>query len=212
MEGRAFIIENVPYFSQRDNEVDPGVSCFPTSMGMVMAFCLAKAKKSKAAIGCQSNEQIEDFLNKFMSSTTVTDWIRANAPRIGSWVKSATRREVHVVEEFAFNHVMGKVGFKDTLRLDMTFDEYAAKIEDTGLPMVIGGNFKSVSGVGGHMTCAVGFDTREGKRELIVHDPWGYALTGYKDRKNGAYRSYPSSLYFKNAKGDMYAHVVERAR
>ncbi len=172
-----FIIKGVPYFSQLDNKYEPFTSCFPTTMAMIIQFCLDEKGLDKEAIGCHKNTQLEDYLNELIYDETTTKWMKENQSIIGSWIWKYNRKTIYVVEAYIFNRLMNNYGFKANYT-EMTYDNYCINIETNKLPIAVGGNFSSVSRVKGHVCCGIGFN-RIGLKELIVHDPFGNALKGY---------------------------------
>mgnify|MGYP001419365198 CR=1 FL=1 len=177
-----FIIEGVPYYSQRDNQYQPNVSCFPTSMAMAMAYCLDLIHLDKTAVGCHPNIQLEDYLNELIYDNQTKEWMIQNQGRIGSWIWKYQRRTIYVIEAYIFNRLMNQYGYNSKY-VDLKYDDYCNNIENTKLPIIVGGNFSSVSRVGGHVCCGIGFN-RIGLPELIVRDPFGNALKGYPQNQS----------------------------
>jgi hypothetical protein len=201
-----FKIDNVEGLTQRDNKVEPFVSCFPTSVGISMTYCLKSIGNDKTAIGCSPDMQIEDYINQVISSKEVEDWMKKNTLRLGSWIWKYEKRTIFAVEEYAFNFLMNPHGFKAQYK-SVTYDELCDHLETHKLPCPVGGNFKSVSTVGGHIVCAKGFN-KIGIKELIVDDPYGNALDGYTD-KSVADRTY-GSKFFVDGKGKINALLISR--
>lgn len=209
----SFKLEHVPYFSQRDNKYQPMVSCFPTSMAMAMAYCLMQAGKMYEDIGCHANTQLEDYLNELIYDDVTKKWMVDNQGRIGSWIWSYTRRTIYEIEAYVFNRVMNNLGYRASY-IDLTYDRYCELIELRQLPIVVGGNFKAVSRIGGHVCCGIGFN-KIGLKELIVRDPFGDALKGYpqnqtkeKNDQDGFEKAY--GLRFYN-NGKFASVVFEKA-
>lgn len=190
-----FSIPNVPAFTQRDNKIDPSISCFPTSSAMVMQYCLNLIGKGKEAVGCSSSMQLEDYINQVISSKEVDDWMKANTSKLGKWIWDYNKRTIFCVEEYVFNLLMNPLGFKATSGVGITYKAFCDFISTNQLPCVISGDFRSVSKVQGHMNCVFGFNN-VGIQTLLVNDPYGNALTGYKDQ-NGANMSYGLKFYLK---------------
>lgn len=63
------------------------------------------------------------------------------------------------------------------------------------------GKYKPETPINGHITCGIGFD-RE-KKTFIINDPYGNALTKYKDNK-GEKVEYPCNHWFINEDGYIY--------
>ena len=200
-----FILRDNIYLSQRDNEIKPNVSCFPTSMGMGIAYCLQTLGLDKRALGCSSSVQLEDFLNNVISDTMTKTWMRKNTRRLGKWIWSYKRRTIYKVEEYAFNRLMNDYGFKCKFQSRYSFDQYCKSLKNNELPIILGGNFKSVSRVGAHLVCGIGYDNNE----FIVNDPFGNALKKYKKGSNGKNVIY-SQRFFKRKNRKIFAMVIER--
>ena len=189
-------IENVPCLTQRDNINKPSTSCFNTSLSMCIQYCLNLLGKDKKDIGC-SNEsmQLEDYVFEFLNSNETTEWMKKNTKIWGSWIWNYERRTIFPIETFSFNYLMNPLGFKATFTESKSYDEICDFIKENELPCVIGGDFSSVSSVQGHMNCLIGYN-KTGMKEFIVNDPYGNALTGYKDI-NGEGLSYGIKFYIK---------------
>lgn len=189
----SFLIKDVPWLSQRDNKIDPGITCFPTSVAMVITYILNQEKLTKADIGCSADMQLEDYIDQVLNSKEITDWMKANTSVLGRWIWDYKRRTVYAVEAQAFNIMMGHLGYKATFTDQLTYDQICDALEVNKLPFIIGGNFSSVSKVSGHMNCLVGFN-KIGLREFDTNDPYGNALTGYTNT-NGWYMRYGTKFF-----------------
>ena len=196
-----YIINDVKYLSQRDNKyIDPksktnvaSVSCFPTSLAMVIDYCLTQLGLNKEAIGCSEKTQIEDYINRLLDDKQTTIWMKKNTSILGSWIWKYKKRTIYAVEVYIFNRLMKPLGFEAKALYNLKYDTVCHLLEQNKLPMVIGGNFKSISNVGGHMNTLVGYNA-VGLKEFIVNDPYGNAFTKYSS-SNGAYMNYPSKFY-----------------
>ena len=210
-----FLIDDVKAYSQRDNKyIDPesktnvaSVSCFPTSLAMSMEYCLDTIGLNKTDVGCSESMQLEDYINLLLDDSITTYWMKQNVGRLGSWIWKYKRRTLYEVEVFIFNRLMKNLGFEAKAKYNLKYETICNVLEQNSLPMVIGGNFKSVSRVGGHMNCLVGYND-VGLKEFIVNDPYGNALTGYKDH-NGAYLRYPIK-FFERKNGTIYCIAISK--
>jgi hypothetical protein len=210
---QVFKLEKVPYYSQRDNKVANFVSCFPTSMAMAMAYCLDDIGKNKTAVGCHSSMQLEDYINELIYDQVTKAWMVENQGKIGSWIWQYQRRTIYAVEAYLFNRLMNALGFTATHKV-LSYDTYCTLLEDRRLPIVVGGNFSSVSRVSGHVCCGIGFN-KVGLQELIVRDPFGNALKGYprnqtdeQNEKDGFEVAYGLRFY---GKGSFNTIVFDRS-
>jgi len=199
-----YLIENVNYFTQRDNQyIDPtskrnvaSVSCFPTSLAMCIDYCLLNGGYDKSSVGCAEDRQLEDYINSLIDDSETKQWMIENQGRIGLWIWKYTKRTIYAIEAYIFNRLMNNLGYKAEEKYNWTYDTVCHALEQNEMPMVIGGNFSSVSSVGGHMNCLVGYNAI-GLKEFIVHDPYGNAMTKYVDQ-NGSYVRYPAKFYVKD--------------
>ena len=84
-----------------------------------------------------------------------------------------------------------------------TWDEVRAEIR-AGRPVIVSGKFTA----SGHIIVIIGLKGDD----FIVHDPWGDANTGYKNR-NGAARVYTFEYLdrvVREARGGIWAHFIRR--
>jgi len=203
-----FKIENVEYFSQRDNVYVPSSSCFPTSLAMCMNYCLQLIGKTKIDVGCDAQMQLEDYLDYMLDDDKTKKWMTENTSRLGNWIWNYNRRVLYDVEAYTFNRLMLPLGFKATFYSNLNYIDLCNKLEETKIPAVIGGNFSEISNVKGHMNCLIGFN-KLGLEEFIVHDPYGNALTKYQVG-NGKDIRYPKKFFTKGTDLKIYAVVIER--
>jgi len=194
-----FIIDGVPLYTQADNQYAPAYSCAPTSNAMMMAYCLGQLGYDKTAVGCRGTTQLEDYINHLIDDDETWQWMVANDQKFGSWMvdyvkRGNARRQIFAVEAYAFTRLMEEHGFRAEYVAFPNYDAYCAKILETGLPMMLAGNFSSVSRVGGHVNCAVGFD-RKGLAEIITHDPYGDGLRGFPAPNAAKEMRYPVRLF-----------------
>jgi len=196
-------IPEVEHFSQRDNVYDPYINCFPTSTSMGINYCLEIKGLDKTVIGCDPKVQIEDYVNQIMIDSSTTKWMKSNFGR--SWWGWRYRRQtIAIVNEYIFNLLMNRHGYKANFTTQLSYDQYCATIFKTKLPIIMSGNFSSVSRIKGHICCGVGFN-RIGLEELIVHDPYGSALKSYpkgqsleENSEDGTYVQYSKKFFIKS--------------
>lgn len=172
------------YYKQTNNEIDPYISCFPSSMinaGSVIGLDFPTDKEHT-----NGYKQPEDGFNWFLehNSECVEFY---NKPAYKSYVntKGNHPRELYDVEHFAFNKWMGK----NVCRI-----KYGCTVADIvnvlnyGGAVVTSGNFCGF----GHVVCIVGFkctiepgkvtdkDVVNGLTHFIVDDSYGSPHTRYK--------------------------------
>lgn len=203
----SFNLDKVPYYSQRDNKYQPHTSCFPTSLAMCMQYCLDVVGKTKTDIGC-GDMQLEDYIFQCLEDPETKLYIKTNISKLGAWVLNYSPRYVYSIEEYIFNRLMMRIGFKATFRSDLTYTIVCDWIEARQLPVVLGGNFSSVSKVSGHMNAITGFN-RLGLKEFVVNDPYGNALTGYSSDKGQGVR-YSYRFYMIDNFGHINGIVIEK--
>ena len=207
---------DVAYVSQRDNQYDDGasgnVSCFPTAVSMCIHYCLEQSGLDRTAIGCRAEQQVEDFLNETMDSDEVASWMEETFPKNWWGWGVSSIREIFAVEEYVFNKLLGSRGYAASTTDQLTYEAYKAQI-DSGMPCVLSGNFKSVSRVGGHMCCGIGYGDLN---TIIVHDPFGSALKGYptgqtqeQNDEDGYGIEYGQKLFMK-ANNKMTALIITK--
>ncbi|NJK34741.1 MAG: C39 family peptidase [Oscillatoriales cyanobacterium SM2_2_1] len=95
-------------------------------------------------------------------------------------------------------------GFSGEFSTRRTWGAIRHEIHD-GRPVVLGGYFTH----GGHIICAIGFD----EQGLVVHDPYGDALTGYAQTEGRSLR-YPNDYLRRvcGVDGDVWAHFIRPRR
>ena len=208
----------VERFTQRDNKyIDPitkknvaGVSCFPTSIAMCETYIIEKVEgKDKAAVGCAPDMQLEDYINAMADDPISQKWLKENVSKLGQWITGVPHRTLYDLEAFNANRLMNPLGYKASFQI-LKYEQICDKLEETKLPMVIGGNFSSICAVQGHMLCCRGFN-KIGSPEFILNDPYGNALKKYVDDNGGDGARYPIKYFFKDSAQNMYVIVFEIA-
>jgi len=208
-ESGNFVIGNPSeyYHTQRNNKLNPLVTCFPTSVAMVINYLLLCRKMSQTQIGIPANYQIEDFLTEQMTKNSMKTWM---VQKLGKGYQAYIQKTwiVAKVEEKQFDMLMHDLGYDATWNETMTFDFLCNLLYHTKIPQVIMGDFKKTSTVKGHINCVVGFNYAN--RELIVNDPYGNAYTRYSDPR-GAQINYKFNDFFirgKNKNGQTTCGVL----
>ena len=185
-------ISGVSHLRQDDNKITPTVACYPTSMAILMLNCLDYIGADKKIIGCPYDMQLEDFINEHTMSKDTKNWIRKNVSVFGDWMLQHRPRTIAVVEEMVFNKLMAPLGFTVKFKVnnvDIFLDEFTKQ----KFPVVLHGDFRSVSSVEGHICAMEGYVDPE---RWIIKDPFGNALTGYKN-KDGSSVIYPRKFFLK---------------
>jgi hypothetical protein len=214
-----FKLSGVPSFTQVDNKYAPYVSCFPTSVAMAMTYCLKLIKKDKTAVGCSPDISLEDYINMILDDPETLKWYNQNSVKLGSWIagyfKSHQQRQVFAVEEYVFNRLMIPLGFKAVTNTGLKYEEYCNHIEQIKLPIILSGDFSSVSRIGGHMNTGIGFN-KIGLKEVIVNDPYGNALQGYPVKQNPLEMKaeavrYPIKFFIKDKNWNMWGLMLYKS-
>jgi hypothetical protein len=203
-----FVLPNSVYYTQVDNAIDPSSSCFPTSVAMGMIYCLSLIGKTKIDVGCPADKQLEDYINKMTVAPETMVWIRDQVPILGKWMLQVLPRQNFYVEEYIFNKLMNTHGFRSTVIVIKSFDNYCNLIAANRLPIILKGSFKPETQVDGHMICGVGFD--RDKKLFVVNDPYANALEKYKKGSSGKEVEYPYNHWFKYDKQGIYSLVISR--
>lgn len=214
IQEKEFKLENVKYFSQRDNEyVDITekinvryISCFPTSLGMGMQYCLDLKGLTKEVVGCSETMQIEDYINQMIDAPETLDYLTKTFPKTW-WGWNYKKRTVFEVEKYIFNTLMNSIGYKAEVGA-FKYEKYCEILLKNKLPIIMSGDFSSVSRVSGHVVCCCGFNAI-GMQELICHDPYGSALNQYKDGTGGEFISYGTKFFIKKD-GLMYGLILSK--
>lgn len=217
-----FIVNQVDpkeYFHvQTNNKYNPFVTCFPTSVAMPIDYILTILGKTAKDLGIDE-EQIEDYLTKMAKKPSLVKWMLNN---LGSWTRSYTEKAwlVGKVEEKNFDELMNKLGYDSTFTDDISYENLCKLLYETNIPQVVCGDFSSLRKqygykVQGHINCCIGFNNDDGKKDLIVLDPYGYAFQqGYYDPNNpssGFKVRYPWSLFQRNKNGNGWCLQIRKS-
>jgi hypothetical protein len=203
-------LESFPYFTQTDNKLFSSTTCYPTSMAMTIKWCLKIASYSEYEIGCPLSMQLEDYITQITESKETNAWIKRNVSKYGNWMLNYKPRTLAYVEEYVFNKLMNPLGFKARFSANITYKAYCKHLSQKKMPIVLHGDFSTISPVAGHIVCGVGF--RNDDNSVICHDPFGNALLDkYKSHEDGEYAIYPVSLVMKDKKRNrMWGQIIER--
>jgi len=144
-------IQNVPYFYQRANKLNPGQSCQNTSIAMILKYYGQKEGKS-AATANVTPDQITSMYGKDLAQTVpgFQQIFNARAAALGLTVRDAGTTTMSLA----------------------TFRTKAASIASSKNPMSVHIYTTSY----GHLLNVLGFDGTH----YIVHDPYGKWDGGYK--------------------------------
>ena len=200
-----YLLDKVPYFTQRDNKFEPFVNCFATSNAMAITYCLSLIGKTKVDVGCSADIQLEDHIFEWTKSPQVDEWIKKTFK--SNWfgwayVKVNNKKVLWDVQQYIANQLLNPFGYQAKMNERMTYEDYCTLIVRTKCPILLGGDFRTVSTVQGHICCGVGFNPI-GLKEVIVHDPYGNALTGYYEKLKGNAVQYGERFFIKS-NGFMY--------
>lgn len=179
-------INDIPYFSQHDNDSDwnsgPWNECSFTCMAMVLAYW---------GIVGNGSGQLEDQIERDFESKKYT---RGNPYHMRDWM----------------NMKYGNIGVNATYSGEATLTEIKGAIVSKASCILHTDLTKS-----GHIISIVGFDDEayDGVGALIVNDPWGeWFHTGYDSWKTGKnlYYSYPLMQRVAGPDSNYWLHTVTR--
>lgn len=180
-----------PYFTQRNNRIDPNGTCGPTSMVMALLYSGYKLPDC-------GDQQPEDVLTEFLrTNQDVQDYFKKMYP--AEFQKGIPANELAPVRAFGTNKWMGKEvnNFVWTARIqEIVFSllQKKACVVSGQWPYRAGGVEKTI----GHIVCVCGFQTAQDDIEniressqvdssriisLIIDDPYGDYRTGYADAR-----------------------------
>ncbi len=204
------ILENFPYLTQIDNKLFSSTSCYPTSMAMAIWWCLKQIGKDETAIGCPPGIQVEDYITAITESKETKLWIKNNVSKYGSWLLNYKPRTLAYVEEMIFNKLMNPFGFKTEFSSTIMYEFLVNHINTNNMPIVIHGDFSSISTVSGHIVCAIGYNIDA--KTVFVQDPFGNALVDkYRSHDFGKQAEYYKSLLIKDKKNDrMWGQIISK--
>lgn len=185
-----YILNDVPYHSQRDNKYDPSITCYPTSLSMVIAYILQLNNLDKTAIGCKQEQQLEDFLYKDIYSQETKDWMYETGFK--SDLKPHTTA---IIEEHIFNKHMKQYGYRCKFIQNATYDDYCFAIDKFQVPQLLHGKYPLKYKTLGHVVAGVGYNKLN--KSFIINDPFGSWITQYQN-VNGKEVEYPfGGIYIK---------------
>ncbi len=179
------------YKTQRDNEINPNITCLPTSLAMALIYSDVKVPTY------DTFQQLEDQLTYFMNNDVrVIDFYKNNKE---AWIRKEylnkkPANEIHAVAEYALNLFVGEtVGYFTT---EATLRTMAVHLHSGNCCVVSGlwpyrdkfGKTKSIN----HVVCVVGFITTQKEiigrnvdisqvTDFIIDDPFGDYRTLYQN-------------------------------
>lgn len=192
-EGVVACIENVPYFTQRDNSFKPNGTCNVTSLAMVLSYYGIEPKEG----------QLEDELFQVLQGPEAEAHFRKTYPALAK--QGFNPRNVHGMLVW----LAERYGMKARFSMSAPWIEIHEWLRNDK-PVIVSGNFTG----SGHIVLAVGYTD---SNDLIVHDPWGDWTKGYRGAggKDGAFKVYPFELVNDTlkqvGKDAKWAHFIEPA-
>ena len=152
-----------PYYTQRNNQLNPHGACNVTSMVMALSYLDYTFPK------CSTFQQAEDRLYKFILEDPVCKQYLSDFVQQNPWAKGIPPMQLHTVLNWATNRWMGRLvtRFHGSLPIDSILKEIRE-----GRPVVISGTFpwpprKPL----GHIVVLVGYN--ETTKEVCYDDPYG---------------------------------------
>jgi hypothetical protein len=182
------------YRSQRDNVDRPGSSCNVTSAVMVLE---ASGHPPTEIEGLKPGQQPEDFLSLIADSPEALEAMRERCP----WFFKGGQAMINPAEApTMLDWIVGKAYGRALLhyREDLMVTAIAYQI-DLKRAVVLRGQFTPQ----GHVVACVGYREADGVAQnqraithLIVNDPWGDYMSGYKDT-NGEHIALPMEIVIR---------------
>jgi hypothetical protein len=188
------LVLNVPYLSQRDNQYKSSSTCNVTSVAMCLAYLGVPI-----ILPDHDYIQLEDGLFTFVQS----QWGADTAKRVAPWAVGKYYT-IHAVLAELLKHWHNKYPtYKTTKCVEITPDVVHNSIENLNMPVITSTGFTN----SGHIVVITGITTDD---DLIIHDPWGDWLSGYKSI-NGKNRFIPSELVWEamERNGHIYGITME---
>ena len=185
-------IDNMEYFTQRDNKFSPSVACFPTSAAMAMEYV-------NGHIVTPDNMQLEDLIVRECLNLSKAEKNTLTSEN-GSWIWN--HRPFQVIPIMAY--VCNKVAPVIKQSWSISFDAIKLSI-DNNKPVVCLGNFKSISSIGGHYNTIIGYNDET--NHVFTMDPWGNGYENYAI-KDGSNMYYDWSI-FKQSDDNSYGLIFE---
>ena len=145
-----WLVQNLRWRSQRDNEYAPGVSCNVTSLAMVLDWC---------GVSEPEEQQLEDALSERLTRPDAWSYFRGHFPNLQGYHP----RTVHGMLTWLAREYGQTAHFSATASWDETIRWARA---DGGRPCIQSGRLTPP----GHVPLLVG-ETTLG--DPIFHDPWG---------------------------------------
>lgn len=197
---------NKENYSQRNNKVDPGITCNTTSMVMTLDY-------NGYRVPVKTGDQPEDDLTVFTrTDQRVLDFYKTKMPVMyNAFINKESGfywpNEVHDVLSYATNLYMGTNCTK--FRTDVSLEELISEIR-AGRACVLSGKFGKLN----HIVCLVGFVLVNGVvTEAIIDDPYGDYHKGYTAGSSGndIHMTIDEfySIFKPFGKGPKYAHLFK---
>lgn len=189
-------LSKVPYKSQLDNEYRPSGTCNVTCLAMALEYLGAQPKHPDA--------QFEDELYALIMSQEGMAFYREFQSRPeNEWARNSSigPYTVHAVLAWAAS----RYGVTDRFTTQASRAQIVDRIQN-GRPVIVNGDFTGY----GHIVLCIGVTAGY---DMIVHDPWGDWMRGYRKR-NGKARVYPAeklnAVMKESFSGDrLRAHLFE---
>lgn len=175
----------VPYYSQRDNLLQPYQSCNVTSVAMVTKYYLgAEIAQNKSQISNSTYKQLEDQMS---------NWLTINYGPDSKYLHS------RLVE------LMKKYGLTSNFSINTAFAQIKANLI-AGNPVIYSGRFTAP----GHIIVIKGYNDK--KKVWICNDPYGNYNNGYTRDFNGANVEYSydllKTLSYTGVRNQTWAHLI----
>ena len=146
---RINIADNNPYYTQRNNERSPLVTCNVTSFAMALHY-------AKIPLNSPSDKQPEDWLDERLVDTQY-DYIWNDLVNENKWMQGYPRREIHAY----IPKVINKLYNKEVVRFtNLSIKDIVFQIAVLNKPVIVSGNY-SYCGIPGHISVITGIITNQ---------------------------------------------------
>jgi hypothetical protein len=164
------LIHSNYYHTQRNNTIDPYSACNITALNTVFDYLHINYTDDQIMEKTRTAE-MKKWYHKFLEKILGTWYIEHNKMNL-VW---------KVLEKVAIDVLKEKGSYKKcSFTRFSTIIDILNYVNDTENPVIIGTNFTP----SGHIVVVIGFIQTYGKiTHIILHDPYGNPLTGYKDVK-----------------------------
>jgi hypothetical protein len=145
---------------------------------MLIDYCLGLKGFGWSSVGCLEGMQLEDYLDTLMDDDTTVALMKQD-PDYSKGDENLARRELFYVERLTFDRVMVPLGYK-AISVTGNHQQIIDYILTKKMPIILRGDFSSISRITGHMNMCIGYELVNGAVNRVQNlDPYGDANKGY---------------------------------